>query len=165
MGKKLKVKFENDTDLQRVARDIKMDVLQFNIGQLPQIDLPLVHRFTPGLYCREIFMPKGSVVISRVHKFEHPFVVSKGKVSVWCENDGWIFIEAPFTGVTKPGTRRILFVSEDCIWTTFHVGNWPKDIDPEVIVAEVTDTPDVSYVAHMQALCETKRLELENENV
>lgn len=128
----------------------KLDFLQFQLGQLPQLDMPLTHRFTPGLYIREIFMPKGAIVISRVHKREHPFVVSKGKVAVWSENDGWQFIKAPFTGITTPGTRRILFISEDCIWTTFHCGDWPADTDPDVIVGEVTETPDVSYIGEMQ---------------
>jgi hypothetical protein len=132
-------------------RDLKLDFLQFQLGKLPQLDMPLTHRFTPGLYCREIVMPKCAIVISRVHKFEHPFVVSQGSVAVWCENDGWQLIEAPHTGITKPGTRRILFIIEECRWTTFHTGPWAPDTDPEQIVAEVTDTPDVGYIERLEA--------------
>jgi hypothetical protein len=39
---------------------------------------------------------------------------------VFSENDGLQMIEAPFTGITKPGTRRVLLIVEDTIWTTFH---------------------------------------------
>ena len=29
-------------------------------------------------------------------------------------------ITAPYTGITKAGTRRVLYIIEDCIWTTYH---------------------------------------------
>lgn len=82
---------------------------------------PVTHHFTPGLYAREIFMPKGLLITTETHKTEHPFVVSKGRVLVYQENTGeWQAIEAPHFGVTKPGTRRLLLVVFDCVWTTFH---------------------------------------------
>lgn len=88
-----------------------------------QLDLPPKHRFTPGMYIRELFMPAGSLIMSKIHKTEHPYVVSKGKVSVWIEGAGVEVITAPHTGITMPGTRRCLFVHEDTLWTTFHVTN------------------------------------------
>lgn len=96
----------------------KPEVLAFvdSAEQLPQ----WVHRFTPGLYVREIFMPKGVYVIGKQHKTEHPYVVSKGRAAVWTEEQGVVEIKAPFCGITKPGTRRILYILEDCVWTTFH---------------------------------------------
>jgi hypothetical protein len=33
---------------------------------------PVKHHFEGGLYTREIFMPKGSVVVSLIHKQNHP---------------------------------------------------------------------------------------------
>lgn len=129
----------------------KVDRLQYELGKFPQIEMPLTHRFTPGLYIREILMPKGAIVISRIHKTTHPFVVSKGRAAVMDEHGRVTQISAPHTGITQPGTRRVLFIHEDCIWTTFHPGNWPADTDPDQIVAEVTDTPDVSYIGKLSA--------------
>lgn len=83
------------------------------------INPPLIHRFTPGLYIREIQMPEGSLIVSKIHDTEHPFIVSKGKVSVMTE-DNEIIIEAPYTGITKPGTRRSLYCHTDVVWTTIH---------------------------------------------
>jgi len=103
-----------------VTKAAAVDALQLRLQELPQIDCPLVHRFTPGLYVREIFMPKGALIISKIHKTEHPFTVSKGHAAVWTEESGVVEIKAPFTGITKPGTRRILLIREDCIWTTYH---------------------------------------------
>jgi hypothetical protein len=127
----------------------KVDRLQFELGKMPQADMPLRHWFTPGLYVREISMPKGAIVISRVHRTEHPFVISKGSVSVLDEHGQVTHYNAPHTGVTKPGARRVLYIHEDCIWTTFHPGAWPAGTDPDVIVAELTDTPDVSYIGQL----------------
>lgn len=78
------------------------------------------HTFTPGLYTREIFMPAGSLIVSRIHMFEHPFVISQGKVSVY-DGKEVVTLTAPFQGVTSPGTKRLLYVHEDTTWTTFHV--------------------------------------------
>lgn len=83
---------------------------------------PVTHRFTPGLYIREIFMPAGALITSAVHKTEHPYVVSAGRCFVYLENERrWELIQAPHTGITKPGTRRFLIVVYDTLWTTFHV--------------------------------------------
>jgi hypothetical protein len=83
---------------------------------------PVTHHWTPGLYAREIFMPAGLIITSEIHKTEHPFVVSKGRVLVYLESENrWEVIQAPHFGVTKPGTRRLLLIVFDTVWTTFHV--------------------------------------------
>ena len=104
---------ENDN----IVDNLEASMMQFPDGL---IDGPLVHKFTEGMYIREIFMPAGSLWTSKIHKTEHPYVVSYGKVAVSIDADEWYEITAPYTGITTPGTRRVLFILEDCIWTTFH---------------------------------------------
>lgn len=99
-------------------------------------DAVLKHHFTPGLYIRTLTMPAGALILSRTHKTEHPYVVTQGKVSVWIAGTGWVTITAPHFGITKPGTQRILFIHEDCVWTTFHATPLTT---PEAIVAEITE--------------------------
>jgi len=84
------------------------------------VALPLRHIFTDGLYAREITMPKGAMLSSLIHKTQHPYVISKGKVKVF-DGDKTIILEAPYLGVTEPNTRRALLILEETIWTTFHV--------------------------------------------
>lgn len=86
----------------------------------PAVEMPVTHRFTPGMYIREIFIPAGTLLTSAIHKTEHPFVISKGRIAVISENEGRVIYEAPFTGITQPGTRRVLHAETDTIWTTFH---------------------------------------------
>lgn len=90
------------------------------VENFEQIECPVTHLFTDGVYTREIFMPKGSLVTSKIHKTEHPYVLSKGKLLVSVDKGEWIELEAPHTGITKAGTRRVAYILEDVIWTTFH---------------------------------------------
>lgn len=101
--------------------DDRIDELEsVMISEGEVIEFPVVHRFTDGMYIRQIFMPKGSLLTSRIHITEHPFTVSLGAASVSIDGKDWEHIVAPCTGITKPGTRRILYILEDCIWTTYH---------------------------------------------
>lgn len=106
----------------------KIDRLEAIMADCEPVDCPLVHRFTPGLYTREIFMPAGSLVTSLIHKTEHPFFILKGRVAVLNEIDGEMLrLKAPYVGITKPGTRRVLYIYEDCVWVTTH----PTSVVPE----------------------------------
>lgn len=107
---------------------------------------PVVHRFTPGLYIREIFMPAGAVLTSKIHKKEHPFVVSMGVVCVYSDNEGPVIIAAPYTGITKPGTRRFLVVVEDTIWTTFHTTDLQNVEDIEDEIMESHENPLIAQL-------------------
>jgi len=109
------------------------------LENFPVVDCPVVHSFTPGLYIRKIFMPAGVTVTSMIHKTIHPFCVMQGKVTVYSEKDGVQEIEAPYDGVTYPGTRRILRVHENTVWVTFHPTEIkPKD-DSDESISEAVD--------------------------
>ena len=135
------------------------------------------HMFTDGMYIREIFMPAGSLITSKVHKTEHPYIVSYGKVAVSIDGNEWIEITAPYTNITKPGTRRVLYILEDCIWTTFHRVDDMKseyndlnDDEKENIVKEIEEKilePHINYLTgtdikqeYLKVLEETKKIEL-----
>lgn len=96
----------------------KLESVMLEQGEV--VNCPLVHRFTDGMYIRQIFMPKGTVITSKIHKTQHPFTVSLGAVAVSIDGGEWDHIVAPYTGITNPGTRRVLYIMEDCIWTTYH---------------------------------------------
>lgn len=108
------------TELAHTMHD-RIDDLEREMMKHPPAQWSVRHIFTTGLYCREITMAAGSLITSKWHKTEHPYVVSKGRVTVWIpETDERLDIIAPFMGITKPGTRRVLEVIEETVWTTFH---------------------------------------------
>ncbi len=106
-----------------LASSFSMDLAESKLSEWAKSH-PSTHRFTPGLYTREIFMPAGTIATTKIHKTEHPFVISQGEVSVYIEGSDKVErFTAPHTGITKPGTRRLLFVHKDTTWTTFHPTN------------------------------------------
>ena len=69
-------------------------------------------------------MPAGALITSTIHKTTHPFVISQCAIKVSIDAENSELLEAPYYGVTKPGTRRVLLSVEDCIWSTFHPLPW-----------------------------------------
>ena len=113
-----------------------IDKIEQGLVEYAPAECPLVHRFTKGMYIREIFIPKGTLLTSMKHKTEHPFVISQGEIAVMSANENKVVYKAPFTGITAPQTRRVLYALEDTIWTTFHVTD---KTDVEEIGAEILE--------------------------
>jgi hypothetical protein len=97
----------------------QIEKVEGQLLQLSQIDCPLVHRFAPSVYMREVTMPTGCFVIGHEHKTEHFNVVLTGKARVMI--DGVIEdIIAPSVFVSKPCVRKILYIVEEMKWATVH---------------------------------------------
>lgn len=99
---------------------------QQSVEKLPQMELPITHRITPGLYSREMFAPSGVFITSAIHAQEHQFFLLQGKILVMDENGSRI-LSAPYTGISEAGVRRMGFVLEDVIWTTVHPTSLAED--------------------------------------
>ena len=130
----------SSTSKQSLVRDeanAAIDLLEVKLlERYPKVECPLAHTFMPGMYMREIFMPAGSKITSRIHRYRHPFFVLSGKVNVWQDDGkGWRLIEAPYCGITEPGTRRVLDVIEDCNWITVHSN--PDDTEDLETIEEI----------------------------
>lgn len=122
------------------------------VNNLIPVDCPVIHRYTPGLYIRQMAVPAGTLLTSKIHKTEHPFIVTQGKLNVWV--DGVIeSIEAPYFGITKPGTRRVIYAIADSIWTTFHAN--PDNEDQATIEERIIEKHDNKFLdtKEMEALC------------
>lgn len=83
----------------------------------------LYHDRTPGLYIRRVVIPAGTLLTTRIHKFQHPFVITRGVVWVWQKETDWQLLMGPVHGKTMAGTRRVLYVMKEVEWTTYHVAN------------------------------------------
>lgn len=99
-------------------------------------DIPLVHRFAPGLYIREITLPANHVLTTHIHATEHVAIISKGKVTIFSE-DGEETVEAPYTTITKIGTKRAIYTHSETVWTTIHL-NEDNETDIDILVSRMT---------------------------
>ena len=134
----------NDSEfLIRLEKSIgdKMDEVESKIAQSDNLLLfPLIHRFTDGLYVREVHIDGGVLVTSKTHLTQHQFFLLKGKALVWNDEGDAIYIEAPYIGITEANTRRLVYVIEDCIWATCHPNEDNKVLeDLEQIIFEDYD--------------------------
>ncbi len=107
-----------------VEAQVCKDVETFDRHSCIKEDFKLEEALTPGIYTRELTMPEGSLVFSRIHMETHPFMIVSGKVSVY-DGEGVQVLEAPYKGVTRAGTKRVLYVHENTTWITFH----PTDLE------------------------------------
>lgn len=96
--------------------------LQDAVGKLPvQFDCSsnVTHHFAPMVYGREIHMPKGMVIIGKIHKHAHLNVLLTGRVKVATEF-GTEELTAPKVWTSEPGTKRAVYMLEDTRWMTIH---------------------------------------------
>lgn len=111
-----------------------------------QAECPVIHRFGPGLYIREIFIPKGTFAIGHVHKFEHLNIFLKGKVQIVHEDGSTSILEAPAMFVSQPG-RKVGLMLEDVLWQNIYA---TTETDIEKLEEMFFDKPD--YFKEMLAL-------------
>jgi quercetin dioxygenase-like cupin family protein len=105
----------------------KVTAFESLMKEQPQVEIQTKHYFSKGVYAREIFIPKGTILTGHIHKYHNLNIISKGKIEVLV-GDELKIVEAPFTIVSPPGTKRIARALEDTIWTTIH-GTEEKDLD------------------------------------
>lgn len=130
-----------------VTRD-KVNAAEALMRELPQIEMPVTHHFSKGVYARELFIPKGTVLTGKIHKEENLNIMLKGELSVLI-GDEIKRVRAPFIVVSPPGTKRIAFAHEDTIWVTVH-GTDERDL--EKIEQRFIAQTDAEYLEHCEML-------------
>lgn len=103
------------------VKDKRYAMLEYErqLKEMPQIKLEARHYIAGGMYARELFMPKGSSVTGKIHIKEHLCHVSFGHVTV-VEDTKTYTVIGPCTFVGSAGSKRVLLMHEDTLWTAFH---------------------------------------------
>lgn len=137
---------ENATEIALIEQTLRAQVsvaeearakvvsLEAELLKHPQVQLPVAHYFSRGVYAREMTCPANAVITGRIHKYSQINILSKGKVSVLTD-DGVVTVSAPYTLVAEPGAKRAFFVHEEAVWTTICGTN---TTDTEVLEDELT---------------------------
>ena len=94
----------------------------------------ITHHFAPGVYAREMWLPKDCLITGKIHLTEHLNILSQGHVSVSNQGES-IELGAPCTFVSPIGTKRAIYAHEDSTWTTIHATDLtdPDEIEAEII--------------------------------
>jgi hypothetical protein len=115
------------TDLATLSDRDKVSLIEDEMRKHEQIEIPVRHYFSPGVYAREITIPAGTLLTGRIHKYEQLNILSGGTISVLTDH-GMQEVTAPFTVVSPPGTKRIAYAHTECTWTTILA---TEEKDPE----------------------------------
>jgi len=101
-------------DISTVVVDERILAVEQELLKLPQVPLIPVHHFARGMYCRELFIPKDTLLTGRIHKHEHIIILFSGEMTLWVGEET-IRVRAPYFGVSPPGTKRMGFAHEDTV--------------------------------------------------
>lgn len=97
----------------------RLKALEGAMKQFDQVEVGVIHHFAPGVYAREMHVRAGTMLTGKIHKHAHLNVMSKGK-AILVNEDGRQIVEAPFSFVSRPGTKRAFYAYSDVVWTTIH---------------------------------------------
>jgi hypothetical protein len=130
------------TDCQSLPVADKIGRLQAELSKLPQYEPVTRHYFADGMYCREVYRDAGVLVVGRVHKKEHLYVIASGSVQITTD-DGVQLVQGPRVLVCKPGTKRAVYALTPTTCMTFHR---TEQTDMEAIERElIEDDPGSMY--------------------
>jgi hypothetical protein len=165
-----------DNSLQKVK--FRQDILAVQNGLNKMIEDGVVqstlencivkHYFSPKdekygccTYAREMLIPKGTLIIGKIHRHQHLNIISKGKVVVYTEF-GEKHMEGPITFVSEIGLKRSVYAVEDTLWTTIHLTQFVGEENLSKIEEEVI-APDYEQMGLIASVSQLAKIE--NEGV
>jgi len=80
---------------------------------------PLKHSFSDGVYIREMFMKKDSIVIGKLHKYSHTWFLMQGEIMVATDQGTKVYI-APCYVNARAGSKRVINAVKDSIFINIH---------------------------------------------
>ena len=113
--------------------------LEKELLKLPQVEAPVKHSFAPGVYIRELFIPKDSLIIGKRHRYETCNILLKGELSIYMGPGIPVKrIKAPCIFNSRPGTKKMGYSHEDSIFVNIHPTNETdlEKIEDEFIISE-----------------------------
>lgn len=109
-----------DSILPTIISDL--DKVEDLLLSQPQCDCPLRHIFGPGLYIREVTLPKNAWALGAWQNYAQMNIMIAGQVQMFNDDGTTAILTAPMTFVGPPG-RKLGFVIEECVWQNVYATN------------------------------------------
>mgnify|MGYP003631301131 FL=1 len=77
---------------------------------------PLHHSFSEGVYIREMLMPKDGLIVGKIFKCSHHFILLKGKLLITMPGEETKIHTAPSWFTCTSNVRRVLLSLEDSVF-------------------------------------------------
>jgi hypothetical protein len=126
--------------------DIEREMLKYE-----QVDVPLYHHWSGGVYIREIRIPAGSYIMGKRHRYETCNILLKGTLLVYVD-DGKppVPMTGPVIFTTQPNAKKFAYCQEEAIFLNIIP---TKETDPEEI-ERLFIIPEQEY---QEALCHSSQ--------
>lgn len=124
----------------------------------------LTHHFTEidnehgcCLYGREMFMPKGTFVVGKIHKRQGLNFLLKGRIYVQTEFGKKVY-EAPCIVKGEANVKRVVYAYEDSIFVNVHLTKYTGEENLDMVEKDIVadDYKDVGLIDSVDKLLETK---------
>ena len=97
----------------------QLAALEARISECPQTEMPVTHHFADGVYGRELFIPAGTVLTGKTHRFATMNLLMHGEITV-STPDGMRRLTAPAIFTSVPGCKKAGYAHTDTIWVNIH---------------------------------------------
>lgn len=94
-------------------------VIQNEIEKHEQIDIPIEHFFSEGMYGRHMTVPEDGIVVGKVHKHSHLAILLEGTVRV-SSKYGTAVYSAPYVINVNAGDKRAFYAVTQVKYMTVH---------------------------------------------
>lgn len=135
----------NELDLHNIdlsSRDKLFAIQALMENRKDLFECPVNHYFVPGVYIRELFVPKGVMLVGKIHKYKQFHIIMKGTLEVLID-DKIETIIGPNIIVSPAGAKRIARAIEDTTWLMVHGTN---EIDLDKIENHFTANTEQEFV-------------------
>jgi hypothetical protein len=125
MTNEIQLNIENriiDKDFISKVTALEQEMLNSDLPGIVKGDsdsFPLKHSFADGIYIRELFASKGSLVIGKIHKFNHTWFLLSGELEI-ATDQGINHYIAPCYINAPGGTKRVVHVVEDSVFVNVY---------------------------------------------
>ena len=99
----------------RTLEEVKKALVPYDVTS----EVPLNHYHGDNLYVRQAVYAKGSVIIGRVHKYDHVFMLLSGKITIWTKEGKGTFA-GPMIIESKAGIQRIGYAHTNVVCVNMH---------------------------------------------
>lgn len=97
----------------------KVGALAVRFKEKGDVLCPVSHRFVPGMYIREMFIPRGTYFIGRAHRVGHKVTLDAGSVRLISEHSENV-LQAPTELNTVPYYMMVFEALTDVWGSTYH---------------------------------------------
>jgi hypothetical protein len=117
-----KLSDQEKTELETLAKQLYIERIESAMLEMEQVDCPVIHTFGPGIYIRQVLIPRGTFAIGHKQKMNHMNIFLQGQMLIPSGNGEPKVITAPMMFTASP-ERKIGYALADIVWLNIYPSN------------------------------------------